>query len=355
MKKAALAAHLGLGAALAATSGCGLPYVVRSASFQLELLGSGEPVDAVLASGTLSVGQQQRLRLFGQVKAWGAAHGFSATHNYDRYAVRWHRRIWNLSACPPYSLDARTWWFPIVGTVPYLGFFDEGDVARTRAGLEAEGLEVYVREVGAYSTLGWFRDPVLPTMLRWDEARIAETVLHELAHATLWVPGSVSFNESFARLVGEAAGDRYLVDTYGEGSPEVQRARDRRADGRRFTAVLVALHADLAALYAEPGLDEPTRAERKAALYASLEGRIRAAGFADADGWATWARREAWNNPRLSQFRTYNTGEAELAAIFAGQGGDVGRFIGEIRRLTRGRRDPWAAVREAAAGLPPAP
>jgi predicted aminopeptidase len=330
---------------LSPLSGCGLHYVVASAGHQAELLGSTEPVDNVLAGGRLSAGEEQRLRLFAEVKAFGARIGLSATGNYAHYAVRWHRRIWNVSAAPPLSLEPRTWWFPIVGRVPYLGFFDDADVDAWRTRLAAEGHEVYVREVGAYSTLGWFRDPVLPAMLRWDEPRIAETVCHELAHATLWIPGSVSFNESFASVVGVAAGDRFLVEKYGEGSPEVRDARDREHDGRVFTGLLVELTAALAAVYGDPNLTDPERTARKAALLAGFPARVREADLRDPDRWEAWARDQTWNNARLSQFRTYHTGHADFEALLARREGDLTAFIEEVRRITRGARDPFAALR----------
>lgn len=329
--------------ALLLQGGCGVHYVARSAVFQAELLTSGEPAERVLASGTLSAGQEQRLRLFAEVKAFGARIGLKSTHNYDQYAIRWHRRIWNLSAAPPLSLSPRTWWFPIVGTVPYLGFFTDEDVASWRGRLEAEGYEVHVREVGAYSTLGWFRDPVLPAMLRWDEPRIAETVCHELAHATLWIPGSVSFNESFASVVGEAAGDRFLVEKYGEGSDEVRRARDANHDSDVFVALLVQLTAELDAVYTSARPDAERHAAR-AALLASLPERVAASDLREPEAWLRYVASQTWNNARLSQFRTYNTRHADFRRILDGHGGELGPFIEDIRTRTRGARDPFATL-----------
>lgn len=324
-------------------AGCGVHYVVSSAAYQAELLTSGEPVEAVLAGGALSVGEEQRLRLFAEVKAFGARIGLSATHNYDRYAVRWHRRIWNLSAAPPLSLAPRTWWFPIVGRVPYLGFFTDEAVGAWRTRLEGEGQEVHVREVGAYSTLGWFRDPVLPAMLRWNEPRIAETVCHELAHATLWIPGSVSFNESFASVVGEAAGDRFLVEKYGPDSAVVRAARDANHDSDVFTGLLVALARELEAVYGGAGT-EPDRLAAKAALLAAFPDRVAAADLRDRESWVRYARAQTWNNARLSQFRTYNTGHAAFLAILDRHHGDLAAFIEDIRARTRGARDPFATL-----------
>ena len=326
---------------------CGVRYVASSARYQAELLLRREPVAEVLASGALSAGQEQRLRLFAEVKAFGATLGLSSTDNYETLARTWDRHIWNLSACPPLSFRSRTWWFPIVGTVPYLGFFRDEDVATWRVRLEAAGDEVSVREVGAYSTLGWFRDPILPSMLTWDEPRIAETVSHELAHATLWIPGSVNFNESFANVVGQAAGDRFLVHKYGEGSAEVQAARDGDHDWTVFQGLLSQLYDDLQAVYSDVSLDDATKSAKKALLYASLSDRVLASEIRQKPRWLTIVRTQTWNNARLAQFRTYNSGEADFAALLAQETGDLARFIVRVREVTRGADDPFAALAAA--------
>ncbi len=334
-------------------SGCGVRYVLLSAGYQLELLAKREPIERVMALGTLSAGEEQRLRIFEEVKTFGATLGLSATHNYGTYARTWDRTMWNLTACSELSLQPRTWWFPIVGRVPYLGFFTDGDVRAWRDRLERGGDEVYVREVGAYSTLGWFRDPVLPSMLRWEEARIAETVSHELAHATLWIPGSVGFNESFASVVGDAAGEAYLVQKFGVGSAEVGAARDADHDARVFSSVLAQLHDDLDALFRDPLRSEEEKRVVKADLYASLEARVAAADLRRTEGWLRRVRSSAWNNPRLSQFHTYNSGEGDFNAILRSCDGNLAVFIDRIRSIVRGRADPFVALSEAAEDLHP--
>lgn len=344
---------LGVGfvAVLAAgSSSCGANYIIKSGFHQAELLSKREPVEAVLAGGSLSAGEEQRLRLFAEVKAFGATLGLKSTDNYSTYARTWDRRIWNLAACPELSFSAKTWWFPIVGTVPYLGFFTDEDMNTWRVRLEREGLEVSVREVGAYSTLGWFRDPVLPAMLRWDEPRIAETVSHELAHATLWIPGSVSFNESFASVVGEAAGDAFLVQKYGAESAEVRAARDGNHDWIVFQGLLAALYAELDAVYRDVTASDAQKRDRKAALYASLSDRVLASALRQKPRWLQLVRTSTWNNPRLAQFHTYNSGEADFAAVLTACEGDIECFIERIRTITAGKRDPFAALHRAVGG-----
>jgi predicted aminopeptidase len=332
---------------------CGVRYVAQSAYYEATLLASRKDLDKVLASGQLSAGEEQRLRLIPRIKEYGAGLGLASTHNYDSYALGWDHTIWNLSASDPLAFNAVTWWFPIVGRVPYLGFFNREDATPYEERLLAEGKDVHLRTAGAFSTLGWFRDPVLPSMLRWSEADLAETVFHELAHATLWVPGSVDFNESFASFVGEAACERYLVDTYGAGSVELADRQREMRDTARWDATLHHLYEDLDTLYGDATLDEPAKRAKKQALFDSLPDRIRGAGFEDPESWLRWAQRQPWNNARLLQFQTYNTNEADFQRVLDHNGGDLKRFIDEVGRITKGAPDPFAAMRDGTGGPPP--
>ncbi len=332
----------------ASLPGCTTGYVVRAGWYQAEMLAAREPIDEVLARGGLSAGQEQRLRLVPSLKRYGHSIGLAATDNYDTLAVGWDRTVWNVSAAQPLSFENETWWFPVVGRVPYLGYFVEDEARTEGARLAARGLDVSIRTAGAYSTLGWFRDPVLPHMLRWSDSQLAETVFHELAHATLWVPGSVAFNESFASFVGDSAARSWLVATYGQSSAELERWEREQRDARRFTDILHGLYRDLDTMYRDPTLDAATRLARKEALYAELPRRVEGSAIEDRASWLAWVARGNWNNARLAQFKTYASHEEDFAAVYAGAGDDIGRFIAAVREATRGADDPFVALHAAA-------
>lgn len=330
---------------------CNVGYILRSGYYQAELLASREPIEEVLADGRVSAGEEQRLRMIPEIKAYGRGLGLHATDNYDTLAVGWNRTIWNLAACGELSFEPRTWWFPVVGRVPYLGFFDQDDAMFRKAALEEEGWEVHIRTAGAYSTLGWFRDPVLPGMLRWSEADLAEVVFHELAHATLWIPGSVDFNESFANFVGEAAVRHYLVDRFGpEGAPVLAYDRLDR-DSLRFEALLHGLYKDLDSVYTDPALTPDQKRSRKQALYASMTERVLASDIEDKDRWLGHLRRSPWNNARLMQFRTYNSNEDAFKVVYDRADGELARFIASIDEITRDKPDPFVALQSAATAV----
>jgi predicted aminopeptidase len=346
----ALAAAALCGAAL---SSCSAGYVLRSAWYQAEMLGSRVPIEKVRRTGSLTPGQIAALDTIEDVKAFGHEIGLRSTHNYESVAMGFRRRIWNVSACAPLAFRSKTWWFPIVGRVPYRGYFTDDAARRAAAELEAQGWDVYVGQTGAYSTLGWFRDPILPSMLEWDEFDLADTILHELTHATVWVPGGVPFNESLASFVGEEGAFRYLAARHGPESAAYRRARERSEDDAQWHDLLHALSLELDAVYADKALGADARREHKGALLASLPARVAGIRFHDP---APYRRAAAggWNNARLMMFRAYHSDHPAFARLLAREHGDLVRFLESVRRMAASG-DPAAALKAAAEEAPPDP
>ena len=333
--------------ALLVIPACKVAYVSRSAWFQLELLAKREPIDRVLAQGRLGEEQARKLALVPDMKAFGERQGLSSSRNYETISARWDRSLYNFSACDPLSLEPVEWWFPVVGRMPYLGFFNQRDVLRYERRYRDRGYDVWVRDVAAYSTLGWFRDPVLPAMLDWEEFRLAEVVLHELAHATLWVPGSVSFNETFANVVGEQAATRWMTERYGQGSAEVLAMDRTREDWVRWRALLEGLYKNLDTAYNNQNTHPEDKLKRKHALFAALERSVLEAEFHQVERYALAAREGPWNNARIAQYRTYNQGREAFDSLLERHEGDLPAFMADIAKITEKRRDPWIALEQA--------
>lgn len=328
-------------------AGCRPGYVVKSAWFQAGLLARRQKIERVETRGELDDKQRAALEVVAEAKAFGEKLGFAPTHNYGTIAVGWDRTIWTVSGCDPLAFHPATWWFPIVGRVPYLGYFRASDADRQLTRIQGEGLDAYKRTAGAYSTLGWFRDPILPEMLTWSEADLAETVLHELAHATVWVKGSVSFNESFASFVGEEASFRFLDDKYGPQSPQALGARADFEDYQRWRELERALYEDLNAVYTDPSLSDDEKLARKAALFADFPRRVSEGGMHDPERWVSAAGRGTWNNARLVQFQTYNDHRSAFEALLSRHDGDLLAFMLDVREITRKGGSPYAAVERA--------
>ena len=322
-------------------------YVARQGYFQLEMLWGRVPLADAGLYRELSETEQLRLEQIPQMQAFATTLGLKVGGHYTTINPTWDHTIWNVSASEPLRFRTVSWWFPIVGRVPYLGFFQEDDADRRLSQLSDEGYDVYKRTAGAYSTLGWFDDPVLPPMLGWSESRLSNTLFHELAHVTLWIPGSVKFNESFASFVGDVSALRYLEHTAGPDSEAVQDELGRVADRRVFRLLLTEVYKDLDTVYSDDTLTDDQKLRRKAELIDSLPSRVEAAELHASERYLSYVTRDPWNNARLGQFRTYNKSPEHFALLLEQVGGDLPAFFERIEAITRGADDPYEALAEA--------
>jgi len=323
-------------------------YVLTAAGYQLEVLWGRVPVEQAIEAGQLTPEQIERARLVPGIKAHARSLGLADTGHYSTITPTWDTTVYNVSGCQELSFSPRTWWFPIVGRVPYLGFFDEQAANAQADAMREQGLDVYVRTAGAWSTLGWFEDPLLPHMLSWSEAQLANTLFHELTHATVWIPGSVRFNESLASFVGQEASLDYLQTRYGPDSEQVQAELDRRADRDVYLQLMHDVYQALDEVYTSTELSEQDKRSRKQAILGALPERARRAGFSDPERWASWMEEQPWNNARLVQFRVYNESPDQFGAILE-RTGDLRSFLDEIEHIAAGADDPYQALEEAAA------
>lgn len=194
-------------------SACSPGYYIQAGWEQASILLAREDISEVLEDRQASPETKEKLELVLDVHRWTQEQGFHQSESYTTYAdIGREELVWVLSACPRNSFEPKTWWFPIVGTLPYKGFFDK-DRAETEAKqLEEEGYDTYLRESLAYSTLGWFDDPVLSTMLKADKNGLANTLIHEIFHQTVWIPGHADFNESLANVIGGLGAKLYFAE-----------------------------------------------------------------------------------------------------------------------------------------------
>lgn len=305
------------------------------------------PVEEARRLELLDPKQEKALARVDDVLAYASQMGLRTGHRYQSIHPTWDRRIYNVSACHPVAFRPMRWSFPIVGRVPYLGFFDEESATAASTHLAGRGLDVYQRTAGAYSMLGWLEDPLLPHMLGWPEARLANTLLHELTHATLWVPGSVSFNESFASFVGGEASMRYLEDRYGPESKQVAREQDRREDRLAYRAMLRSTYKELDALYKDSERGRSEKLRVKASLLAALPQRTSKLGLHQSGAYVRSVRKGTWNNARLVQYRTYNRSSEWFAALLEQEDGDLLQFMGRVEAIGHSGEDPYDALARA--------
>jgi predicted aminopeptidase len=241
--------------------------------------------------------------------------------------------------------------------VSYRGYYGQSDADAFAAGLRAEGYDVFVYGVPAYSTLGWFDDPVLNTFVRYPDAELARLVFHELAHQLVYVKGDTMFNESFAVAVEEEGVKRWLARHGDERERAAYAAQgERRAE---FVRLVLAYRARLEALYREPLPAEAKRAA-KARLFAALEADYHALKAARWGGWAGYDRwfERGVNNAQIASVATYEELVPAFRALLAREGGDMARFYAEVKVLANldkpAREAALAALarQPAAAALP---
>ncbi|MFC1884586.1 aminopeptidase [Thermodesulfobacteriota bacterium] len=234
-------------------SSCRLGYLIKAGKGQFNLISNSIPVEEALKSGHLTEEQKSKLRLVAEIKAFGEeVLGLSKTRNYKTAYVREHSPIYLISASPKDRLALKTWWFPLVGEMPYLGFFDLGEALREKARLFKEDLDVVVSKAEAYSTLGWFRDPVTLNLIDGSNLELVEIILHEMTHTTMYIEGQGEFNEGLASLVGKFGALLFMEQKYGSPHFFTVEARHSICDERLFSCFLSSLLTKIEKLYNSP-------------------------------------------------------------------------------------------------------
>ena len=287
----------------------------------MRLLAARRPVAEVLADAATRPETAANLARVEAILTFAEAELHLTVGNRYRSYVALDREAvaWNVFAAPEFSLTPHQWCYPIVGCAVYRGFFDPADAQREAAALAARGFDVHVGRVAAYSTLGWFDDPLLSTFIGYPDARLAELLFHELAHGVLFVPGDSAFNEGFATFVGREGAVQWLRAAGRDPAPYLaaQRGAAHRA------AFFQAWRERLRALYAEP-LAPDQRRLLKAALLEAMGACYAEFGTRGVPGFrGTLA---PLNNAQLAAMGTYEDRTTAFAALLARERGDWRAF-----------------------------
>jgi predicted aminopeptidase len=313
-------------------NGCAsVSYYGQLASGQLQLLRAREPVSSVIADP----GRDQQLRA--QLVESQKARVFASRqlHLPDNQSYRLYADIgrpfvvWNVFATPEFSLTPQNHCFPIAGCVAYRGYYSQS-AARGEAALQRlQGMDVSISGVEAYSTLGWFNDPIINSMMGWGDERLATLIFHELAHQRFYVKDDTQFNESFASFV-EKEGTRQWRTFRGLAPDDGTQVQRRE----QFMQLVLDTRTRLEWLYTLPLPAEQMR-ERKAATFERLRSEYRL--LRDSQ-WAGDKRYDAWinapmNNARLLPFGLYGQWVPAFEALFRQEGGDWVRFYAAVEKL----------------------
>lgn len=303
-----------------------LPYYSQAVSGQWQLLSLRYPLEEVIADPVTPPALRQRLETARALRDFASTElALPENGSYRSYAdLQRPYVVKNLFAAPELSLQPRQWCFPVLGCVSYRGYFDTLAAQQLADALREGGDDVYLANVPAYSTLGWFDDPLLNTFLNWPTGRLAELLFHELAHQRLYVANDSPFNESFATAVG-GLGARLWLERHGTSADKEAYAAYMR-QRENFMALVLAARDDLATLY-ESSQSDAVKREGKRRRLADLQAhyQILKRKWGDYPGYDHWFAQDL-NNAKLAALNTYTYYVPAFETLFAQQGRNFAAF-----------------------------
>jgi len=306
-------------------------YYAHLAHGELSLMSARRPIDKVIADPATDPKLKSKLELAEQARAFASDRlGLPRNGSYTRYADL-HRpyATWNVFAAKEFSAEAVQHCFPLIGCIDYRGYYDREHADREAAALKSQGYETYVGGSAAYSTLGWFSDPILNTMIRWGDDELIGTIFHELTHQKIYIKDDSAFNESLAMFV-QQEGLRQWREIHGLPPADVT-ALQRENE---FTTLVLQTRDRLKALYAMKLTPDEMR-RRKQEEFARLRAdyaALRDTKWHGDTGYDDWMNGEL-NNAKLLPFGIYNTWVDAFAALYKKCGGDWPAFYAEAERI----------------------
>lgn len=308
-------------------------YYSQAARGQLAILASREGIKGLLQDPQLPAKLREQFELVLQIREFAALElQLPVADNYSTYVDLGREHVvWNVFAAPEFSTQAVNWCYPIAGCVSYRGYFSQGSAAVYARKLEQEGFDVYTGGVDAYSTLGWFDDPLLSSVVNRSAHQLAGLIFHELAHQVAYAPGDTTFNESFATAV-EREGIRRWAQALGEQQHYLD-AEQNLARQEEFVALISQWREQFDVLYNSDSSETEKREQKK-----GLQQALRAAyedlkqSWSGYDGYDAWFGREL-NNAQLSTVASYNDLVPAFDSLLQQAEGDLEQFYRLVQEL----------------------
>ncbi|MDA8092307.1 MAG: aminopeptidase [Betaproteobacteria bacterium] len=320
-------------------------YYAQSVHGELQILDASRPIPQVIKDPHCNPALAHKLADVLEIRAYASQElGLPDNACYRNYANLGRPYVtWNVFATPKLSLSPKTWCFPIAGCVAYRGYFSEPEARAEAARLRRKGYDVYVGGIPAYSTLGYFNDPVLNTFIGYPDWAVAELIFHELGHQVAYVPGETVFNESMANTIEREGMNRWLAaDGTAAERREYEVARQRRRD---FDDLVFKYQKKLAALYASPLSAEQKLADKKALFQRLLAAyqTLKASKWHGYSGYDPWFLDDL-NNAKIASIALYTQLVPEFRELLAQQHGNLPAFYRRIRVIAKMSPKARAAV-----------
>ncbi len=343
-------------AAATLLAGCNISYIARGAYEEARILWNRKPISQVIANPELAPEIRARLETVLAVRDFARDHlglkvggAYTTVSPVDKGAI-----VYVVMAAPRDSLEPYEWWFPIVGAVPYRGYFNEAEARALAAEMETKGYDTMVRPAVAFSSLGFFDDPLLSNLLRLDKVELAGVITHELFHRTYFLASNVMFDESAANYVGTRGAVEFFKQTEGDSAPDTIAARGVYDSDIKFDHFLLQAEAKLLRIYSSDLSNEEKLKRREIAFeeiksdYAKLKPTLSGLERFDLD-------KEPLNNAVLINYLIYFHDLDNFAALERINHGDLRTTIERIIELAKAHPDdPFYAIWEATRDAPPA-
>ncbi len=338
-----LALATGVATLLALSSCATVSYYSQSVAGQMDIWWNKERIDRVLARPDISPDLRDKLTRATAIRHYASETLHLPKNDSYHYYLDLGRNyvVWNIFAAPEFSLEPKQWCYPVVGCASYRGYFSEQDAKNFANELEQQGLDVFLGGIPAYSTLGWFTDPLLNTMMRWSEPQLAGLIFHELTHQVIYIKSDAEFNEALATAVEQIGTLAWLREHHPE---KLEKHLTRIQQRRQFRDLLLSTRQELIRIYASGKMPDDMREEKKRAIekmksdYAQLK-----ASWNGDNAFDSWFDLPV-NNARLVSVATYLERVPAFYSLFVEQNRDWVKFYAAAQRL--GELEPEARARE---------
>lgn len=328
---------------------CSPTYVLRAGYEEAKILWNRRPIAEVLARADVDPATREKLELVLRVRrfveqelAFNVGGSYNTITELNKPPI-----VYVVTAAPRTKLEPYTWWFPIIGQVAYKGYFDQAEAQQEARRLEAQGYDTYVRSAMAFSTLGWFSDPLLPHLLRYDPETLTNIIVHELFHSTFYLKGQSAFNESLANFAGHRGAVAFFTKEFGQEAAVTRQAQTTWDNEQAVAAFLATGVERLNALYTSSASEEEKLQQRET-LFAQLQQEFRSlpGPVRQNTDFAT----VRLNNAVVLQYLIYLQDLALFERVYQQHGKDLRTTLTRITAAAKTKADPFAAIRSLVGG-----
>ena len=308
-----------------------LHYAYVQAKGQIHIVTNTREVADMLADTQTPDSIKSKLRLIGEVKSFAVdSLGINPTDNYTSVFDQQGKPIlWVVTACLPFELKAKEWSFPVIGSFSYKGFFRYDMAVEEEEKWKEQGYDTNIRTAGGWSTLGWFRDPILSNMLNRKEGDLTELIIHELTHGTLFVKDSLQFNENLATFIGVKGAELFLTQKFGENSPEFITYIQENEDSERFTRHILSGAMGLDSLYQTFSLlSKPEKIRNKQIFIRKIFDNIDTLSLHQKDRYLKYYENHKANNTFFMSYLRYRKNQGDFEKILRDEfGGNLKKYL----------------------------